>query len=190
MAHVMPRQRQPREALPAMTCRCSRASRSSTRSNPPTPAQVNLPSGGAVVIDHTEALVSDRRELRPRHPGRATSRKPPSRPTCEAADEVARQLRLRDLGGLIVIDFIDMESPEEPARGREPPARRPAPRPRPRPDRQDQPLRPARTVRASACARPWPRPATSPARAATAPVTSAAPNRPPCTSCASSKKRP
>ena len=48
------------------------------------------------------------------------------RTNLEAADEIARQLRLRDLGGLIVIDFIDMESAAQPARGREPPARRAA----------------------------------------------------------------
>ncbi|MDP2810480.1 MAG: Rne/Rng family ribonuclease [Rhodocyclaceae bacterium] len=71
--------------------------------------QVNLPSGGAVVIDHTEALVSV-----DVNSGRATKgsdiEETAFRTNCEAADEVARQLRLRDLGGLIVIDFIDMES--------------------------------------------------------------------------------
>ena len=45
------------------------------------------------------------------------------RTNLEAAEEIARQLRLRDLGGLIVIDFIDMESQQQPARGRKPPAR-------------------------------------------------------------------
>ncbi|MRR50785.1 MAG: Rne/Rng family ribonuclease [Rhodocyclaceae bacterium] len=71
--------------------------------------QVNLPSGGAIVIDHTEALVSV-----DVNSGRATKgsdiEETAFRTNCEAADEVARQLRLRDLGGLIVIDFIDMES--------------------------------------------------------------------------------
>lgn len=71
--------------------------------------QVNLPSGGAVVIDHTEALVSV-----DVNSGRATKgadiEETALRTNLEAADEVARQLRLRDLGGLIVIDFIDMES--------------------------------------------------------------------------------
>jgi ribonuclease E len=71
--------------------------------------QVNLPSGGAVVIDHTEALVSI-----DVNSGRATRgadiEETAFRTNCEAADEIARQLRLRDLGGLIVIDFIDMES--------------------------------------------------------------------------------
>ena len=71
--------------------------------------QVNLPSGGAVVIDHTEALVSI-----DVNSGRATKgadiEETAFRTNLEAADEIARQLRLRDLGGLIVIDFIDMES--------------------------------------------------------------------------------
>ena len=70
---------------------------------------VTLPSGGAIVIDHTEALVSV-----DVNSGRATKgsdiEETAFRTNCEAADEVARQLRLRDLGGLIVIDFIDMES--------------------------------------------------------------------------------
>ena len=71
--------------------------------------QVTLPSGGALVIDHTEALVSV-----DVNSGRATKgadiEETALRTNCEAADEIARQLRLRDLGGLIVIDFIDMES--------------------------------------------------------------------------------
>src|SRR5450432_2536721 len=70
---------------------------------------VTLPSGGAIVIDHTEALVSvDVNSARATrgHDIEQTA----FNTNCEAADEVARQLRLRDLGGLIVIDFIDMES--------------------------------------------------------------------------------
>ena len=87
--------------------------------------QVPLPSGGAIVIDHTEALVSiDVNSARATKGG--DIEKTAFHTNLEAADEIARQLRLRDLGGLIVIDFIDMESAEEPARGREPPARRAA----------------------------------------------------------------
>ena len=70
---------------------------------------VTLPSGGAIVIDHTEALVSiDVNSARATkgHDIEETA----FRTNCEAADEIARQLRLRDLGGLVVIDFIDMES--------------------------------------------------------------------------------
>ena len=69
---------------------------------------VPLPSGGAIVVDHTEALVSV-----DVNSARATKgsdiEETATRTNLEAADEVARQLRLRDLGGLIVIDFIDME---------------------------------------------------------------------------------
>jgi len=71
--------------------------------------QVNLPSGGAIVIDHTEALVAV-----DVNSGRATKgsdiEETAFKTNLEAADELARQLRLRDLGGLIVIDFIDMEN--------------------------------------------------------------------------------
>jgi ribonuclease E len=71
--------------------------------------QVSLPSGGAIVIDHTEALVSI-----DVNSARATKgsdiEETAYRTNAEAAEEIARQLRLRDLGGLIVIDFIDMES--------------------------------------------------------------------------------
>ncbi|HTP96552.1 MAG TPA: Rne/Rng family ribonuclease [Burkholderiales bacterium] len=71
--------------------------------------QVALPSGGAVVIDHTEALVSiDVNSARATRG--ADIEETAFRTNQEAADEIARQLRLRDLGGLIVIDFIDMES--------------------------------------------------------------------------------
>ncbi len=71
--------------------------------------QVSLPSGGAVVIDHTEALVAiDVNSARATKGG--DIEETALRTNLEAAEEVARQLRLRDLGGLIVIDFIDMES--------------------------------------------------------------------------------
>jgi len=70
---------------------------------------VDLPSGGSVVIDHTEALVSvDVNSARATRG--ADIEETAFRTNLEAADEIARQLRLRDLGGLIVIDFIDMES--------------------------------------------------------------------------------
>ena len=70
---------------------------------------VNLPSGGAIVIDHTEALVSV--DVNSARATKGSDIETTAFNTnLEAADEVARQLRLRDLGGLIVIDFIDMES--------------------------------------------------------------------------------
>jgi ribonuclease E len=69
---------------------------------------VTLPSGGAIVIDHTEALVSvDVNSARAIKGG--DIEETATRTNLEAADEVARQMRLRDIGGLIVIDFIDME---------------------------------------------------------------------------------
>src|SRR3954469_6583559 len=71
--------------------------------------QVPLPSGGAIVIDHTEAMVAiDVNSARSTRG--ADIEETALRTNLEAADEIARQLRLRDLGGLIVIDFIDMES--------------------------------------------------------------------------------
>ncbi len=70
---------------------------------------VNLPAGGAVVFDHTEALVSiDVNSARSTRG--ADIEETAFRTNMEAAEEIARQLRLRDLGGLIVIDFIDMEN--------------------------------------------------------------------------------
>ena len=70
---------------------------------------VSLPSGGSIVIDHTEALVAV--DVNSARSTRGTDIETTAFNTnCEAAEEVARQLRLRDLGGLIVIDFIDMES--------------------------------------------------------------------------------
>ena len=84
---------------------------------------VQLPSGGAIVIDHTEALVSvDVNSARAIKGG--DIEETATRTNLEAADEVARQMRLRDLGGLIVIDFIDMEESQEPPRSGKPPARR------------------------------------------------------------------
>ena len=68
---------------------------------------VNLPSGGSIVIDHTEALISiDVNSARATKGG--DIEETALNTNLEAADEVARQLRIRDLGGLVVIDFIDM----------------------------------------------------------------------------------
>jgi len=69
--------------------------------------QIHLPSGGSIVIDHTEALVAI-----DVNSGRATKEigveETALHTNLEAAKEIARQLRLRDLAGLVVIDFIDM----------------------------------------------------------------------------------
>ncbi|MCG7937640.1 MAG: ribonuclease E [Candidatus Thiodiazotropha lotti] len=69
--------------------------------------EVSLPSGGAIVIDHTEALTSIDINSARATKG-ADIEETALNTNLEAADEVARQLRLRDLGGLFVIDFIDM----------------------------------------------------------------------------------
>ncbi|XOZ34013.1 ribonuclease E [Halomonadaceae bacterium KBTZ08] len=69
--------------------------------------EVSLPSGGSLVIDPTEALVSiDINSSRATRGG--DIEETAFQTNLEAADEIARQLRLRDIGGLIVIDFIDM----------------------------------------------------------------------------------
>lgn len=71
--------------------------------------RVNLPSGGYIILEPTEALVSIDVNT-----GRYTGRKDPEhtilRTNLDAAREVAKQIRLRDVGGIIVVDFIDMES--------------------------------------------------------------------------------
>ena len=68
---------------------------------------VRLPSGGSVIIDHTEALVSIDINSAKSTKG-VDIEETALKTNLEAANEIARQLRLRDIGGLIVIDFIDM----------------------------------------------------------------------------------
>ena len=67
-----------------------------------------LPSGGSLIIEHTEALtvidVNTGKNV-----GTSSLEETVFRNNLEAAEEIARQLRLRDIGGIIVIDFIDME---------------------------------------------------------------------------------
>ena len=71
--------------------------------------EVSLPSGGSIVIDHTEALTSI--DINSARATKGSDIEETALNTnLEAADEIARQLRLRDLGGLFVIDFIDMMS--------------------------------------------------------------------------------
>jgi ribonuclease E len=72
--------------------------------------EVGLPSGGAIVVDYTEALVSI--DINSARATKGSDIEETALNTnLEAAEEIARQLRLRDLGGLIVIDFIDMALP-------------------------------------------------------------------------------
>ncbi|MBV52644.1 MAG: hypothetical protein CL816_01100, partial [Coxiellaceae bacterium] len=71
--------------------------------------EVQLPSGGSIVIDHTEALVAiDINSARATKGGNIEETA--FHTNKEAAQEIARQMRIRDIGGLIVIDFIDMSS--------------------------------------------------------------------------------
>lgn len=72
--------------------------------------EVRLPSGGSIVIDQTEALVSIDINSAKSTKGSDVS-ETAYHTNLEAAEEIARQLRLRDMGGLIVIDFIDMNDP-------------------------------------------------------------------------------
>lgn len=71
--------------------------------------EVKLPSGGSIVIDHTEALLSI--DINSARATKGADVETTALNTnLEAADEIARQLRIRDLGGLVVIDFIDMRN--------------------------------------------------------------------------------
>ena len=78
--------------------------------------KVWLPSGGSLIIERTEALtvidVNTGKNV-----GTSSLEETVFRNNLEAAEEIARQLRLRDIGGIIVIDFIDMEIRREPRRG-------------------------------------------------------------------------
>jgi ribonuclease E len=71
---------------------------------------VHLPSGGSIVIDHTEALTAVDVNSARANKG-ADIETTAFLTNIEAAEEISRQLRLRDLGGLVVVDFIDMENP-------------------------------------------------------------------------------
>ena len=69
--------------------------------------EISLPSGGSIVIDHTEALISI--DINSARSTKGSDIEETALNTnLEAAEEIARQLRIRDLGGLLVIDFIDM----------------------------------------------------------------------------------
>jgi ribonuclease E len=73
--------------------------------------EVRLPSGGSIVIDRTEALISI--DINSSKATKGSDIEETALNTnLEAADEIARQMRIRDLGGLVVIDFIDMLSPK------------------------------------------------------------------------------
>ena len=83
--------------------------------------QVRLPSGGSIVIDQTEALTAiDINSSKATKGG--DIEETAFNTNCEAAVEIARQLRIRDAGGLIVIDFIDMDTPRHQREVEEKPA--------------------------------------------------------------------
>jgi len=102
MPHNLQKLKQYNDAVPLFT-RYQIESQIETAFN----REVRLPSGGSIVIDHTEALVSiDINSAKATKGG--DIEETALNTNLEAAEEVARQLRLRDLGGLVVIDFIDM----------------------------------------------------------------------------------
>ena len=72
-----------------------------------------MPWGGYIVIDETEALISIDVNTGRNRGGKNNSDKMILETNLQAADEVARQLRLRNIGGLIVLDFIDMKGPRD-----------------------------------------------------------------------------
>ena len=114
---------------------------------------MTLQSGGYMVINQTEALVSidiNSGKATREHNIEDTALKT----NLEASDEIARQLRLRDLAGLIVIDFIDMEEKRNNRVGRTAAQRGAEERPGAHPGRPDQPLRPARDVAPAAAPGP------------------------------------
>ena len=88
--------------------------------------KVWLPSGGSLIIEHTEALtvidVNTGKNV-----GTSSLEETVFRNNLEAAERDRPQLRLRDIGGIIVIDFIDMEIREQPRRGHQGLPRRPGP---------------------------------------------------------------
>ena len=112
---------------------------------------VQLRSGGSIVINPTEALaaidVNSGRSTRERNIEETALET-----NLEAADEIARQLRLRDLAGLIVIDFIDMEEHRNQLAVERRLQGRAEDRPGAHPDRPDQPVRPAGAVAPAAAA--------------------------------------
>ena len=82
--------------------------------------RVDLPSGGYLIIDYTEALtVIDVNSGSFTGRGKGGLEETITKVNTEAADEAVRQLRLRDIGGIIVIDFIDMARASQPRQGPE-----------------------------------------------------------------------
>ena len=135
--------RQPAASSTKAASRCSTSTSSTTEIAQIYQRKVPLSGGGSIVIDQTEALVAidvNSGNFRTDDDAEETA----YQLNQIAAKEIARQLRLRDLGGVIVNDFIDMRQGAPPPRRRARAPRRHAPRPRPHQDPPHQPLRPDR----------------------------------------------
>ena len=147
---------------------------------------VTLRSGGYLVINQTEALVAI-----DVNSGKATREfsieETALNTNLEASDEIARQLKLRDLAGLIVIDFIDMEEKRNNRERRAPPEGGAALRPRAHPGRAHHATSACWRCRASACAPACSKARRRSARTARAPASSARPSRSLSRCCADSR---
>ena len=133
---VMPRYASRIKLLRRAPSRCSTGTASRTRSPRSTRSGSTCRSGGSIVIEQTEALVAidvNSGNFRADNNAEETA----YQMNLQAAKEIARQLRLRDLGGVIVNDFIDMRERDAPPQRRERPARRHAARPGPDEDPAD-----------------------------------------------------
>ena len=143
---------------------------------------VDLPSGGSIVIDPTEALVSI--DINSARATKGSDIEETALQTnTEAAEEIARQLRLRDIGGLIVIDFIDM-TPAKNQRAVEERVRECLEADRARVGLAASRASACWKCPVSACVLPWARAAASSAHAAPAPASSVTSSRCPWPSCA------
>ena len=130
---VMPRFANRIKLLRRAPSRCSTSTASRTRSPGSTRSGSSCRCGGSIVIEQTEALVAidvNSGNFRADNNAEETA----YQMNLHAAKEIARQLRLRDLGGVIVNDFIDMRERDAPPQRRGRAARRPPPRPRPHED--------------------------------------------------------
>jgi ribonuclease G len=96
-------------AITRTASRSSNASTSSARSSRPSSASVPLPSGGEIVIDETEALIAIDVNTGSHKSRSGDEKNTIFQVNMEAATEIARQIRLRNIGGLIIMDFIDMK---------------------------------------------------------------------------------
>ncbi len=150
--------------------------------------KVSLPSGGSIVIDHTEALTAI--DINSARSTKGEDIEETALNTnLEAADEIGRQLRIRDLGGLVVVDFIDM-GPQRNQREVENRLRDAVSTTAPASRSAGSRASACSRCRGNGCARRSRNPRNPSARAATAPATSAASSRSRSRCCASSARKP